>query len=136
MAPQKRMMLKADVNRIYDEEVYSEQKIKEEKFFVRPSRQRKMKKGKLFSVGMGLDLPFCIIILVLLTIGMIMMFSASYAYAYYNQGDSYSFPIEAGREPEGLSQVQEGDRVTVTYTGKLTVVDRFTGEVLSVQAAS
>ena len=53
-----------------------------------------------------------------------------------NQGNSYSFPIEAGREPEGLSQVQEGDRVTVTYTGKLTVVDRFTGEVLSVQAAS
>ena len=75
MAPQKRMMLKADVNRIYDEEVYSEQKIREEKFFVRPTRQRKMKKGKLFSVGMGLDLPFCIIILVLLTIGMIMMFS-------------------------------------------------------------
>ena len=73
MAPQKRMMLKADVNRIYDEEVYSEQKIREEKFFVRPTRQRKMKKGKLFSVGMGLDLPFCIIILVLLIIGMIMM---------------------------------------------------------------
>ena len=87
------MMLKADVNRIYDEEVYSEQKIKEEKFFVRPSRQRKMKKGKLFSVGMGLDLPFCIIILVLLTIGMIMMFSASYAYAYYNQGDSYYYLV-------------------------------------------
>ncbi|MFZ2888512.1 MAG: FtsW/RodA/SpoVE family cell cycle protein, partial [Ruminococcus bromii] len=93
MAPQKRMMLKADVNRIYDEEVYSEQKIREEKFFVRPTRQRKMKKGKLFSVGMGLDLPFCIIILVLLTIGMIMMFSASYAYAYYNQGDSYYYLV-------------------------------------------
>lgn len=46
MAPQKRMMLKADVNRIYDEEVYSEQKIREEKFFVRPTRQRKMKKRK------------------------------------------------------------------------------------------
>ena len=87
------MMLKADVNRIYDEEVYSEQKIREEKFFVRPTRQRKMKKGKLFSVGMGLDLPFCIIILVLLTIGMIMMFSASYAYAYYNQGDSYYYLV-------------------------------------------
>jgi len=93
LAPQKRMMLKADVNRIYDEEVYSEQKIREEKFFVRPTRQRKMKKGKLFSVGMGLDLPFCIIILVLLTIGMIMMFSASYAYAYYNQGDSYYYLV-------------------------------------------
>ena len=93
MTPQKRMMLKADVNRIYDEEVYSEQKIREEKFFVRPTRQRKMKKGKLFSVGMGLDLPFCIIILVLLTIGMIMMFSASYAYAYYNQGDSYYYLV-------------------------------------------
>lgn len=52
-----------------------------------------MKKGKLFSVGMGLDLPFCIIILVLLIIGMIMMFSASYAYAYYNQGDSYYYLV-------------------------------------------
>lgn len=91
MAPNKRVMLNADLNKIYDEEYYSEQRIKEEKFFVRPSRQRKMKKAKWFDVGMGIDLPFCIIILVLLTIGTIMMFSASYANAYYYQDDSYYY---------------------------------------------
>ena len=91
MAPYKKMMLKADINRAYDEDYYNEQKVKNEKFFIRPSRQRKMKKTKWFSIGMGIDLPFCIIILVLLTIGTIMMFSASYAFAYYTQGDSYYF---------------------------------------------
>ncbi len=90
MSPQSRMILKADINRIYDDE-YSEQKIKQEKFFVRPSRQRKMKKTKWFSIGMGIDLPFCAIILILLTIGTIMMFSASYANAYKYQGDSYYY---------------------------------------------
>ncbi len=91
MAPYKKMMLKADINRVYDDEYYSEQKIKNEKFFVRPSRQRKMKKTKWFGIGMGIDLPFCIIILVLLTVGTIMMFSASYANAYYYQDDSYYY---------------------------------------------
>ena len=91
MAPYKKMMLKADINRAYDEDYYNEQKVKNEKFFIRPSHQRKMKKTKWFSIGMGIDLPFCIIILVLLTIGTIMMFSASYAFAYYTQGDSYYF---------------------------------------------
>lgn len=90
MSPQSRMILKADINRIYDDE-YSEHKIKQEKFFVRPSRQRKMKKTKWFSIGMGIDLPFCAIILILLTIGTIMMFSASYANAYKYQGDSYYY---------------------------------------------
>lgn len=47
-------MLKADVNRIYDEEVYSEQKIREEKFFVRPTRQRKMKKESCFPLAWDL----------------------------------------------------------------------------------
>ena len=93
MAPREKMMFKADVNRIYDEEYYSEQKIKQEKFFIRPSRQRKMKKTKWFSIGMGIDLPFCIIILILLTIGTIMMFSASYAFSYYTQGDSYYYLV-------------------------------------------
>ena len=93
MAPREKMMFKADVNRIYDEEYYSEQKIKQEKFFIRPSRQRKMKKTKWFSIGMGIDLPFCIIILILLTIGTIMMFSASYAFSYYTKGDSYYYLV-------------------------------------------
>ena len=74
MAPFKKMLLKADVNKIYDEEYQREQSAKDEKFFIRPSHQRKMKNTKLFSIGMGIDLPFCIIILVLLTIGTIMMF--------------------------------------------------------------
>ncbi len=91
MAPYKKMMLKADVNRIYDNEYKASQNAKNEKFFVRPTRQRKMKKSGLFKIGMGIDLPFCIILLVLLTIGTIMMFSASYAYAYYTQGDSYYY---------------------------------------------
>ncbi len=93
MAPYKKMMLKADVNKIYDDEYRREQSAKNEKFFIRPSRQRKMKKAKWFEIGMGIDLPFCIIILVLLTIGTIMMFSASYAYSYYTQGDSYYYLI-------------------------------------------
>lgn len=87
MAPYKKMMLKADINRVYDDEY----KAKNEKLFIRPSRQRKMKTTKWFSMGMGIDLPFCIIILILLTIGTIMMFSSSYAFAYYTQGDSYYF---------------------------------------------
>ena len=91
MAPYKKMMLKADINRVYDDEYKAKQKAKNEKLFTRPSRQRKMKKTKWFSIGMGIDLPFCIIILILLTIGTIMMFSSSYAFAYYTQGDSYYF---------------------------------------------
>lgn len=93
MVPFKKMLLKADVNKIYDEEYQREQSAKDEKFFIRPSHQRKMKNTKLFSIGMGIDLPFCIIILVLLTIGTIMMFSASYAYSYYTQGDSYYYLV-------------------------------------------
>ena len=91
MAPNKRMMLKADVNRIYDEEYYSEQRIKQEKYFIRPSRKKKTKKAGWFEIGMGIDFPFCIIIMILLTIGTIMMFSASYAFSYYTQGDSYYY---------------------------------------------
>lgn len=94
MSPKKRMLLRGDVNRIADDEYQRIQRAKKEKFFVRPSRQRKMKNAKWFSVGMGIDLPFCIIILVLLTIGTIMMFSASYAFSYYeNDGDSYYYLI-------------------------------------------
>ena len=57
MSPQSRMILKADINRIYDDE-YSEQKIKQEKFFVRPSRQRKMKKQNGFQSEWELTFRF------------------------------------------------------------------------------
>lgn len=50
------------------------------------------------------------------------------------QGDSYAFTIE-GEKPEGLDEQAVGDQVVVTYTGELSVVDAFTGEVLSVKAA-
>ena len=93
MAPQRKVMYKADVNKIYDEKYRKEQRAKQEKFFVRPTRQRKMKNAKWFSIGMGIDLPFCLIIIILLTTGTIMMFSASYAVSYYEEGNSYYYLI-------------------------------------------
>ena len=51
-----------------------------------------------------------------------------------DNGDSYALTFE-GNAPEGLSEREVGDRVTVTYTGELSVVDSFTGEILSVEAA-
>ena len=91
MAPNKKMILRGDVNRIYDDNYRSSQQAKKEKFFIRPTRQRKLKNAKWFSVGMGIDLPFCLLILILLVIGTIMMFSASYAFAYYTVGDSFFY---------------------------------------------
>ena len=91
MAPNKKVILRGDVNRIYDDGYRREQQAKKEKFFIRPSRQRKMKNAKWFSIGMGIDLPFCLIILILLIVGTIMMFSASYAFSYYTVGDSYFY---------------------------------------------
>ena len=93
MAPQRKVMYKADVNKIYDEKYRNERRAKQEKLFVRPTRQRKMKNAKWFSIGMGIDLPFCLIIIILLTIGTIMMFSASYAVSYYEEGNSYYYLI-------------------------------------------
>lgn len=52
-----------------------------------------------------------------------------------DQGTSYAFPIEDGKEPEGLEDVSVGDKVTVTYTGEVSEVDSFTGTVLSVEKA-
>ena len=39
------------------------------------------------------------------------------------------------RKMIALAEQEVGDRVTVTYTGELSVVDAFTGQVLSVEAA-
>lgn len=49
-------------------------------------------------------------------------------------GDSFAFTI-GSEKPAGLDQVSIGDKVTVTYTGEVSVVDAFTGTVLSVEAA-
>lgn len=84
MAPYLNMILKADINRIYDEKYLEAEQAKKEKFFNAPKRipqilqVKAQKKPGWITTGMGIDLPFCIIILVLLTIGLIMMFSASY----------------------------------------------------------
>lgn len=51
-----------------------------------------------------------------------------------DKGDSYALTFE-GDAPEGLADQEIGDRVTATYTGELSVVDAFTGQVLSVEAA-
>ena len=51
-----------------------------------------------------------------------------------DKGDSYALTFD-GDAPEGLKDQTVGSRVTVTYTGELSVVDSFTGKVLSVEAA-
>lgn len=38
-------------------------------------------------------------------------------------------------KPEGLDEVKAGDRVVVTYTGELSSVDPFTGEIISIKKA-
>lgn len=48
--------------------------------------------------------------------------------------DAYSLSFD--EKPKGLSDVKEGDKVTVTYTGDLSVVDAFTGTVISVERAA
>ena len=39
------------------------------------------------------------------------------------------------QKPDGLSDVKDGDKVTVTYTGTVSEVDAFSGTVLSVKKA-
>ena len=49
-------------------------------------------------------------------------------------GNSYEFTFDK-EKPEGLDKVKVGDMVTVTYTGTVSEVDPFMGEVLSVTEA-
>lgn len=46
---------------------------------------------------------------------------------------AYSFTFE--EKPEGLENVSNGETVTVKYTGTVSEVDPFEGEVLSVEKA-
>lgn len=46
-------------------------------------------------------------------------------------GTSYGFTFE--EKPEGLENVSNGDTVTVKYTGTVSDVDPFEGEVISVE---
>ena len=47
----------------------------------------------------------------------------------------YEFSFEQDQKPDGLSDVKDGDKVTVTYTGTVSEVDAFSGTVLSVKKA-
>ena len=49
--------------------------------------------------------------------------------------DGKSYALNFDKKPEGLDKVKEGDEVTVHYTGELSEVDSFTGEILSVEKA-
>lgn len=50
------------------------------------------------------------------------------------KGTTYALSFE-GEKPEGLADMETGDKVTVTYTGELSVVDPFVGTIVSVEAA-
>ena len=50
-------------------------------------------------------------------------------------GTDYAFSFDQSQKPDGLSDVKDGDKVTVTYTGTVNEVDAFSGTVLSVKKA-
>lgn len=57
-----------------------------------------------------------------------------FMFAVTDENDTpYSFTFE--EKPEGLENVSNGDTVTVKYTGTISEVDPFEGEVLSVEKA-
>ena len=52
------------------------------------------------------------------------------------ESDKGTYAMIFDTAPEGLSDVKEGDEVTVTYTGELSEVDAFTGTIISVEKAN
>ena len=48
-------------------------------------------------------------------------------------GEAYSIGFEEA--PEGYDELNEGDKVVMEYTGELSVVDAFTGEIVSLKRA-
>lgn len=52
------------------------------------------------------------------------------------ESDKGTYAMTFDTAPEGLSDVKEGDKVTVTYTGELSEVDAFTGTIISVEKAN
>ena len=52
------------------------------------------------------------------------------------ESDKGIYAMTFDTAPEGLSDVKEGDEVTVTYTGELSEVDAFTGTIISVEKAN
>lgn len=52
-----------------------------------------------------------------------------------SDGNDYAFTFDNDKKPEGLAEVKDGDKVTVTYTGTVSAVDAFSGTVVSVKTA-
>ena len=52
-----------------------------------------------------------------------------------SDGNDYAFTFDNDKKLEGLAEVKDGDKVTVTYTGTVSAVDAFSGTVVSVKAA-
>ena len=52
------------------------------------------------------------------------------------ESDKGTYAMTFDTAPEGLSDVKEGDEVTVTYTGELSEVDAITGTIISVEKAN
>lgn len=51
-----------------------------------------------------------------------------------SDGNDYAFTFDNDKKPEGLAEVKDGDKVTVTYTGTVSAVAAFSGTVVSVKA--
>lgn len=49
--------------------------------------------------------------------------------------DGKSYALNFDKKPEGLDKLKDGDKVVVHYTGELSEVDPFEGEILSVEKA-
>ena len=49
--------------------------------------------------------------------------------------DGKSYALNFDKKPEGLDKLKDGDEVVVHYTGELSEVDPFEGEILSIEKA-
>ena len=49
--------------------------------------------------------------------------------------DGKSYALNFDKKPEGLDKLKDGDEVVVHYTGELSEVDSFEGEILSIEKA-
>lgn len=50
-----------------------------------------------------------------------------------DDGMSHAFSYDSDKRPDGLDQIKSGDRLTVTYTGILSEIESFTGEIISIE---
>ena len=59
---------------------------------------------------------------------------SDFMFTITSDGNDYAFTFDNDKKPEGLAEVKDGDKVTVTYTGTVSAVDAFSGTVVSVKA--